>query len=147
MGTFLLNLLGEGLILSVFRSGEMIAKTQVDKEIFRRCLQDEARHVSYGVMQFKHFIDNHPDREAAIEEMHRFADVGELIVMSAFTEPAFIESVAILLGGGLKKMDDGMDGLAHVWRMFIDEYLQRCERAGFDRKERCKIPATAVWAS
>ncbi len=147
MGTFLLNLLGEGLILSVFRSGEMIAKTQVDKEIFRRCLQDEARHVSYGVMQFKHFIDNHPDREAAIDELHRFADVGELIVMSAFTEPAFIESVAILLGGGLKKMDDGMDGLAHVWRMFIDEYLQRCERAGFDRKERCKIPATAVWAS
>lgn len=53
MGTFLLNLLGEGLVLSIFRSGEMIAKTHVDKEIFRRCLQDEARHVSYGVLEFK----------------------------------------------------------------------------------------------
>ncbi|MCC7410567.1 MAG: ferritin-like domain-containing protein [Gammaproteobacteria bacterium] len=147
MGTFLLNLLGEGLILSVFRSGEMIAKTHVDKEIFRRCLQDEARHVSYGVMQFKNYLDNHPDRDAALEEMHRFADVGELVVLSAFVEAGFIEPVAILLGGGLNKIDQGMDGLAHMWTMFVEEYLQRCARAGFDRRARCKIPARAVWAA
>ncbi len=147
MGTFLLNLLGEGLILSVFRAGEMIARTHVDKEIFRRCLQDEARHVSYGVLQFKNYIDNHPDREAALAEMHRFADVGELVILSAFTEAAFIEPVAVLLGGGVKKIDQGMEGLVHVWSMFVEEYLQRCARAGFDRRERCRIPAQAVWAA
>jgi hypothetical protein len=145
MGTFLLNLLGEGLVLSVFRSGEMIAKTHVDKEIFRRCLQDEARHVSYGVMEFKGYIDNHANPAQAIEEMHRFADVGELVILSAFTEPALVEPVSILLGGGVNKIDHGMEGMAKLWETFIEEYLARCERAGFDRRERCRIPTRAPW--
>jgi hypothetical protein len=145
MGTFLLNLLSEGLVLSIFRSGEMIAKTHVDKEIFRRCLQDEARHVSYGVLQLKYHLDHAPDREQALEQMHRFADVGEPVILSAFTEAALVEPVAILLGGGLAHIDRGMEGMAHLWRMFIDEYLQRCARAGFDRRARCTIPLDAPW--
>ena len=107
MGTFLLNLLGEGLVLTLFRSGEMIAKTHVDKEIFRRCLQDEARHVSYGVLELKNYLDNAPDREKALEEMHRFADVGEQVILTSFSEAALAEPVAILLGGGLDKIDQG----------------------------------------
>ena len=145
MGTFLLNLLGEGLVLSIFRSGEMIAKTHVDKEIFRRCLQDEARHVSYGVMEFKYYLDHHPDRAQGLEEMHRFADVGEQVILTAFTEAALVEPVAILLGGGLDKIDHGMEGLGHLWSMFMEEYLQRCARAGFERRERCTIPLDAPW--
>jgi len=147
MGTFLLNLLGEGLVLSIFRSGEMIAKTYVDKEIFRRCLQDEARHVSYGVMELKYYLDHHPNRAQALAEMHRFADVGEQVILTAFTEAALVEPVAILLGGGLAKIDQGMEGMARLWSMFIDEYLQRCERAGFPRRERCAIPVNAPWGA
>ncbi len=145
MGTFLLNLLGEGLVLSIFRSGEMIAKTHVDKEIFRRTLQDEARHVSYGVLELKNYLDTHPDREKAVEEMHRFADVGEQIILTAFTESTVIEPVSILLGGGLDKIEQGLEGMLKVWAMFIEEYLQRCDRAGFNRRERCKIPIHAPW--
>lgn len=145
MGTFLLNVLGEGLVLSIFRSGEMIAKTHVDKEIFRRCLQDEARHVSYGVLELKSYLANHPRRDAAIADLHRFCDVGEQVVLSAFVEPALIEPIAILLGGGLKHIDQGMDGVRHLWSMFIDEYLQRCACAGFDRRARCTIPLDFPW--
>jgi hypothetical protein len=145
MGTFFLNLLAEGLVLSIFRSGEMIAKTHVDKEIFRRCLQDEARHVSYGVLEFRWWLDHQRDRQQALETLHRFADVGERVILSAFTEPTLVEPVAILLGGGLDKIDAGMDGMMRVWSMFIDEYLQRCERAGFDRRARCILPAEAPW--
>lgn len=147
MGTFLLNVLGEGLVLSIFRSGEMIAKTHVDKEIFRRCLQDEARHVSYGVLELKSYLANHPQRDAAIEDLHRFCDVGEQVVLSAFVEPALIEPIAILLGGGLEHIDKGMDGVRHLWGMFINEYLQRCECAGFDRRARCTIPLDFPWGA
>ncbi|HVP31556.1 MAG TPA: ferritin-like domain-containing protein [Myxococcota bacterium] len=147
MGTFLLNLLGEGLVLSIFRSGEMIAKTHVDKEIFRRCLQDEARHVSYGTMELKYYLDHVRDRQAALDDMHRFADVGEQVILSSFTEAALVEPIAVLLGGGLAKIDQGMEGMAHLWRMSIEEYLQRCDRAGFSRRERCTIPIDAPWAA
>lgn len=147
MGTFLLNVLSEGLVLSIFRSGEMIAKTHVDKEIFRRCLQDEARHVAYGVMELKYHLDHAADRDRALEEMHRFADLAEPLALAAFTEPVLIEPVAVLLGGGLAHIDRGMAGIAHLWRLFIDEYLQRCARAGFDRRGRCLIPLEAPWAA
>ena len=145
MGTFLLNLLGEGLVLSIFRSGEMIAKTHVDKEIFRRCLQDEARHVSYGVLELKNYLDNAPDRTKALEDMHRFADIGEQVILTSFSEAALAEPVAILLGGGLNKIDQGMDGQAQLWKMSVEEYLQRCDRAGFPRRERCTIPFEMPW--
>jgi hypothetical protein len=145
MGTFLLNLLGEGLVLSIFRSGEMIAKTHVDKEIFRRCLQDEARHVSYGVLELKNYLDHAPDRANALEEMHRFADVGEQVILTSFSEAALAEPVAILLGGGLDKIDQGMEGQGKLWQISVEEYLQRCDRAGFPRRERCTIPLEMPW--
>jgi hypothetical protein len=147
MGTFLLNLLGEGLVLGIFRSGEMIAQSRVDQEIFRRCLQDEARHVSYGLLELKGHLDHHPDRAAAIADLHRFADIGELLILTAFTEAALLEPLAVLLGGGIEKIDHGMDEMSKLWATFVEEYLQRCERAGFSRRERCRIPAKAVWGS
>jgi hypothetical protein len=96
-------------------------------------------------MQFKYYLDNNRNREGAVEELHRFADIGERVILTAFTEPALVEPVAILLAGGLDKIDQGMDGMAHLWRMFIGEYLQRCARAGFERRERCKLPLDFPW--
>ena len=43
--------------------------------------------------------------------MHRFADVGEPIILTAFIEPALVEPIAVLLGGGLAHIDRGMDGV------------------------------------
>jgi hypothetical protein len=69
------------------------------------------------------------------------------VILTAFTEPALVEPIAVLLGGGLDHIDRGMQGMAHLWRLFINEYLERCARAGFDRRERCTIPLDAPWAS
>jgi hypothetical protein len=147
MGTLLLNVLGEGLVLTLFRAGEYIAKTHVDKEIFRRCMQDEARHVSYGTMQLKYYLDNHPDREAASANLHRFLDVGESVIITAFTESALLEPVATLIGGGVDKIDQGMDGIVMLWGLFIEEYLQRLDRAGLPRRQRLTLPTAYPWGS
>jgi hypothetical protein len=148
MGSFMLNLLAEGMVLTIFRSGEMIAPTQLDKEIFRLTLQDEARHVSYGVMQVKNYLDKHPDRAAATEELHRFADIAEQVMLTTLTEPTVIEPLAVLLGGGIKYAETkGLDGVAKLWDMLISEYLQRCDRVGLDRHARCTLPRTAPWAA
>jgi hypothetical protein len=96
-------------------------------------------------MQLKWYLDHHSDRARAQEELHRFADVGEQVILTTFTEAALVEPLAVLLGGGLEKIDQGMDGFTKLWTMFIDEYFQRCERAGFDRRGRTKLPAVAPW--
>jgi hypothetical protein len=145
MGGFFLNLLGEGFILSVFRAGEFIAKTHVDREIFRLCMQDEARHVAFGTIELKNYLENHPDPQLADERMHRYADVGELLITSSVLEPTVIEPLAMLLAGSKEDIDDGMEGFSMLWQVIRDEYLERCDRAGFDRRDRCKIPEDFPW--
>lgn len=114
-GTFLLNVLGEGLVLTIFRAGEYLSKTHVDKEIFRRCMQDEARHVSYGTLELKNFLDSSTDREKALSDMHRFADLGEQIILTALSSPGLLEPLAVLMGGGVDKIDEGMEGVSFLW--------------------------------
>lgn len=140
-GTFILNVLGEGLILTLFRSGEYLSHTQVDQEIFRSCMQDEARHVSYGTMELKFFLDNAPDPEKAREEMHSYADFAERAIMGAFVESTVVEPLMLLFAGSTKHIDKGMDAVKILYKVLVEEYLQRCDRAGFSRRERCQFPA------
>lgn len=145
-GTFLLNVLGEGLVLTIFRAGEFLSKTHVDKEIFRLCMQDEARHVSYGTLELKSYLEAAPNPEAALRDMHAFADIGEQVILTALTDPFVLEPLAILMGDGLDNIDEGMEGVRFLWATIIEEYLQRCDVAGFDRREKCTIPEEFPWA-
>ena len=52
-----LSMMRDGLTL--FRHGEFLAPTEVEKKIFRLCMQDEARHVGYGTLHLKYFLKRH----------------------------------------------------------------------------------------
>jgi hypothetical protein len=142
-GSFLMHVLGEGLILDIFRSGEFLAKNKTEKEIYRLCIQDEARHVSYGTMHLKYFLEHHPQREQAIQEMHALAEVAELGIPGFLTNPFIIEPLAVLMGDGVKGIDKGMDAIRMVWVRMREEYLNRCAIAGFDRRDITSVPAQA----
>ncbi|MGH7988302.1 MAG: ferritin-like domain-containing protein [Candidatus Binataceae bacterium] len=132
-----LHLLGEGFVLTMFRQGEFIAPTRVDQEIFRRCLQDESRHVGYGTMHLRSQLKERPD---LAEEIHRELDDAESILLQLFSVPEQVEPMAILMGGGLAHFDKGMELQALLWRRVVSEYLQRCDSAGLDRRPRCLLP-------
>jgi hypothetical protein len=142
-GSFLMHVLGEGLVLDIFRSGEFLARTKTDQEIFRLCMQDEARHVSYGTMHLKYFLEHHPDREKAIAEMHQLAELAEMGIPGFLTNPFIIEPLAVLMGNGVDGIDKGMEAVRLVWVRMREEYLNRCELAGFDRRSVTKVPVEA----
>lgn len=133
----LMHILAEGTILTLFRSGEFLAPTEVEKKIFRLCMQDEARHVGYGTLHLKRFLQEHPDRA---EEVHRILDVGEEAMLSLFMDPCGIEPRLILAGGGVDRMMEGMMRTAFLYTKQVREYLHRLHVAGLDRTERCKMP-------
>ena len=132
-----LHLLGEGFVLTLFRQGEFIAPSRVDQEIFRRCMQDESRHVGYGTMHLRAQLKANP---AVAEEIHRELDEGERILLQTFSVPEQVEPMAILMGGGVKNFDKGMEMQGQLWRRIVHEYLQRCDSAGLDRRPRCLLP-------
>jgi hypothetical protein len=133
----LMHILAEGFVLTLFRHGEFLAPTEVEKKIFRLCMQDEARHVGYGTLHLKHFLKMHPERE---EEIHHILDQGEEAIFALGLEPQNLEPRLILAGGGVERMQEGMMRTAFLHEKQVREYLHRLKVAGLDRSERIKIP-------
>lgn len=134
-----LHLLGEGFILSTFRNGEFIARTPVDKRIFRLVMQDEARHVTYGMMHLQYFLRVNPGRA---EEIHSMLDEAETLMIGALGSPELAEPIIVLAGGGFDKASVARGAeLTHEFQMrAVSEYFRRLERAGLQgRPERSKF--------
>jgi hypothetical protein len=133
----LMHIFGEGFVLTLFRQGEFLAPTEVEKRIFRLCMQDEARHVAYGVKHLQYFLERHPEREAQI---HEILDMGEQAIFGLQLEPQTSEPRAILAGGGLQNIELGMQRMAFIYAKQVKEYLSRLKVAGLDREPRMTIP-------
>ncbi len=141
-GSALMHILGEGLVLSLFRAGEMISPSPVEKKIFRLCMQDEARHVAYGTAHLRYKLEQDPDKA---EEFHEFLDKGEEIIAALFTVPEVVEPIVVLLAGGVDAAAQVAEqAIAMLQGRVIEEYLQRCDRAGLDRRSRIKIPGAVA---
>jgi hypothetical protein len=136
--TALMHLLGEGFILDIFRMGELIAPSPVEKRIFRMAMQDEARHVAYGTMHIRYTVEHDPD---VAEEIHEALDHGEVVLTEFGTNQDFGSALAVLLGGGVEHVEDkGFPLQAELQRKQFTSYLARCERAGISRLTRTKLP-------
>ena len=137
-----LHLVGEGFIQSMFRMGELIAPSEVDKRIFRLAAQDESRHVAFGVMHLKHLLEVEPERR---EEIHTYLDRMEGQVGGTPNQTGLTgggdttEALAILLGGGKSEsqLNEGYKKLMAVRRRQFNEYVHRLDVVGLgDRRER-----------
>ena len=134
----LMHLLGEGFVLDIFRMGELIAPTDVEKRIFRMCMQDEARHVAYGTMHLRYAVDHDPD---VAEEIHAALDHGEQVLIDFGTAPDVSTALALLLAGGADQVEEkGFPLATELTKKQLTSYLARCERAGVGRLERTTIP-------
>lgn len=137
-GSALMHLLGEGLVLSLFRAGELISPSPVEKKIFRMCMQDEARHVAYGTMHLRYRLDRDP---SMADDYHAYLDKGEEIISALFTTPEVVEPLALLVAGSVSATEEmGTAGADMLRGRVIEEYLQRCDHAGLSRRGRLKLP-------
>jgi hypothetical protein len=133
-----MHLLAEGNILTMFRFSEFISPTPVDKRMFQLVMQDEARHVSYGMQHLKWILDNTPERK---EQLHAALDEAENFSLSQF-DSALFEALIVLAGKGTspEQIKRGIEIVGTLQVKQIEEYFQRLRRAGFeDRIERSKF--------
>lgn len=134
----LMHVQAEGFVQSMFRMGEMIGQTDCDKRIFRMSAQDESRHLAFGVMHLKYVLDTEPERR---EEIHHYLDKadgdGAGGASGDITLREVMESLAILLGGGKDKFDEGIQKFLLLRKRQVNEYIHRLEVAGLgDRRYR-----------
>ncbi len=128
-----LHISGEGAVLTIFRMGELMAYNDAEKAIYRLCAQDEARHVAFGVMHMRYMSEAAPERR---EEIHCYLDEAERQILAGSQNPAGTqtdssEALAILLGGGKDKIDEGIRKLTAIRKRQVQEYIKRVRSAGF----------------
>ncbi|MFU8813910.1 MAG: hypothetical protein ACNA7W_01100 [Pseudomonadales bacterium] len=131
-----LHISGEGAVLTIFRMGELMAYNDAEKAIYRLCAQDEARHVAFGVMHMRYMAETAPERR---EEIECYLDEAERQILAGSQNPAgnqtiSSEALAILLGGGKDKYDEGFNKLMAIRKRQLQEYVKRVRSAGFGER-------------
>jgi hypothetical protein len=135
----IMHVAAEGFVQSMFRMGEYIGQNHAEKMIFRLCGQDESRHLGFGVLHLKYVLDSEPWRR---EELHHYFDKVETTLAPDPMDTdgqnfALFEALAILMGGGIKNFDKGLQMAMGVQRKRVNEYMHRLNVAGLgDRRER-----------
>lgn len=134
-----LHLQAEGMVLTLFRFSEYVSPTEADKKLFRLVMQDEARHVGYGMQHLKWVLDHHPERR---ETIHQHLDEAENFVFGAGYATEVMEPFIILAGKGTKK-DQIAEGV-RIQQMFqrkqSEEYFERLAKCGLpERRERSRL--------
>lgn len=131
-----LHVSGEGAVLTIFRTGELMAYNEAEKTIYRLCAQDEARHVAFGIMHLRYLSQHAPHRR---EEIHSYLDEAEGGLLTDSANPAATlnpvsESISLLLGGSRQKFDEGFKKLVAIRRRQVREYRKRVISAGFGER-------------
>src|SRR5712692_8397265 len=134
-----LHLVAEGNVLTLFRFSEYLSPTDVDKKIFRLVMQDEARHVGYGMQHFKYVLEHFPEKR---EVLHKHLDEAENISFAGAAATELTESFIILAGGGLKKenIEKGIKITTKFQLKQMEEHFERLDKCGMpERRGRSKL--------
>ncbi|GBD22665.1 hypothetical protein HRbin29_00304 [bacterium HR29] len=121
----------DSMLLTLFRHGERIAQNQLERQLYALCARDRERLVEYQVERLKHFLYKMPDRR---EEQNLYFSKAEGRIAKEWRDPAVWEPLAILLGGGTDRIEEGRRMLLELRKAQVDDYVANLRRATFERK-------------
>ncbi|PKB71450.1 MAG: hypothetical protein BZY87_05220 [SAR202 cluster bacterium Io17-Chloro-G6] len=141
----LMYLLRGPFTLMLYRYGEAYALNSAEKFLFRRCAQDKARHIAYGMAHVKYAISERGGDTAM--GMLRMMSGVEQDLAAEMEDPVLWEALAIIFGGGLENISSGMDVVRDLKRRYITEYMARMQWAGIDKTVDNLAPGLAAYVN
>jgi hypothetical protein len=138
--SFLLNILGEGTFESLFRFLYLVSPDSVTKEIISKAMQDESRHVGYGVSRTKYQLKQDPS--LARRFLHVSEERASYLYAVSGADADVYDAFAILAAGGgsdARQVELGRERVKQMYaQMFVDR-TNRLRQAGFDSATALKI--------
>ena len=139
----LLYIIRGSLTLLLYRYGEAYARNKADKYLFRRCLEDKARHMRYGMQHLKYAVDHRePNFALGLNNLMRGV---ERDLVQDMKDPVLWEALAIIFGGGVANISEGMEIVNRFKQEYIEQYLTRMQWAGIGKTEDNLAPDLAVY--
>ena len=105
---------------TLYRYGEMYAHNPAEKAIFARCLQDNARHLTYGLAHIKYSYSQQPGKERVFQ---RVLDIAEAQMVRDLKDPVLPESLGVIMGHGVEGVRTGMKRVGSLLGDFVRTYL------------------------
>ncbi len=132
--SFLLHVLGEGTFTDLFHLLIEIAPDEATRQIMVRSLEDEARHVAYGVGRLRTQLAAAPAPDAVGEQFVAALEARLSFTYEVSGIPARVQEALAALAGGGRSPDAVSRGRQRVQR-FVEELnrnrLERLREAGF----------------
>ena len=131
------------LTLLLYRYGEAYAGQPAEKYLFRRCLEDKARHLAYGMAHLKYAVANQePGFGLGLNNLMRGV---ERDLVQDLSDPVLWEALAIIIGGGVANIAAGMAVVRNLQQQYIEQYLSRMQWVGIGKTEANLTPGLAAY--
>ncbi|MEX2373895.1 MAG: hypothetical protein WD800_08860 [Dehalococcoidia bacterium] len=115
--------------------------SDADRELARRLLPDRVRTSAYAVSHIKFAISKKPEIAQAF---HAWLAGVEIAQARDMRDPVLWEALAIIFGGGVKHMDEGMARVRELQQDYVRTYVDRTKQAGIDRSKMLTPPFAAI---
>jgi hypothetical protein len=116
-----------------YQVGEAFAPQAAEQLLFRLAMQDKARHIAYGIAHLKYVLLHRPERR---QELERYLDKGEALLVADDRDSATREAFAILMGGSKDNIYEGLKKYEEMRRRQVRQYLDRLRWATIEREQR-----------
>ena len=117
---------------TILRYLSVYGPTEADRVLAWRLLPDRARTAAYAMDHIRFAISQRPTlRKTFSDWMMRI----EMVQAGEARDPVLWEALAIIFGGGIKGMDEGMSRVRELQRDWAREYLRYSKVAGVDRTQ------------
>ena len=120
----------DSTLLTLFKNGERFAQNQLEREMYALVARDRERMMQYHIERLKHFLFKLPDRR---EEQNLYLGKAEGRMARDWADPVVSEPLAVLLGGGRANIAQGMEKLAELRKLQVQNYLDDLSKATFTR--------------
>ena len=131
------------LTLLLYRYGEACARNKADKFLFRKCIEDKARHMAYGMAHVKYAVENQPDGFG--QGLGNLMRGVERDLVRDLKDPVLWEALAIIIGGSVANIAQGMAVVDDLKQRYIEEYLKRMQWVGINKTEANMAPELAAF--
>ena len=128
--SLLLHLLRGTFLLTIYRYGERYAHNPAEKVLFGRVTQDKARHVAYGLQHLRFAVTQQHDKAQVFSNL---LGIGERVFVRELEQPAMLEPLAIIYGGGIEGARAGMQQVRRMMADWVRRYLAATDWIGAPR--------------
>lgn len=119
--------------MALYRMLLNAAHNDAERFIFSHCIEDHARHLTYGYDHLKYAVTHHVGQDRILQTL---LAIGESIMGTELKEGTMGSAMAVLLGGGIEGgRTIGMETYLHGVGDFVRDYLALGEWIGVPREE------------